>query len=225
MRLDLARRIARCCRRLADLGLSAGQDGNVAVRIGEDRALVTPAGLLKAELGADDIVEVDLSGRRLRGRHRPSSELDMHLTILRRRPEVNAVVHAHPPVATGFSVAGEAFDTCVLPELIFQVGWVPVVPYGTPGTPELGERIRPFLADHVALILQNHGAVTMGTTLDEAQIRMESLEHSARIILTARLLGRVNPLAPEDVARLEDLRRGRGDPGPYPGCPVPGEEP
>lgn len=224
MRHELARRIADCCRRMADLGLSAGQDGNVAVRVGDGRALVTPAGLLKARLTADDIVEVDLSGKRIRGRRKPSSELGMHLTILRARPDVQAVVHAHPPVATGFSVAGEAFDTCVLPELIFQVGWVPVVPYGTPGTPELGERIEPFLARHDALILANHGAVTMGSSLDEAQIRMESLEHSAKIILTARLLGRVNPLAPGDVARLEELRRNRSGAGPYPGCPVPEEE-
>lgn len=224
MRLDTARRIAKCCKRLADLGLSAGQDGNVAVRVGTDRALVTPAGLLKADLTADDIVEVDLTGRMVRGRHRPSSELDMHLTILRARADVVAVVHAHPPTATGFSVAGEAFDTCVLPELVFQVGWVPVVPYGTPGTPELGQRIAPFLLEHDALLLANHGAVTMGSTLDEAQIRMESLEHSAKIILTARLLGKVNPLGPEDVARLEELRRGRQADGVYPGCPVPGKE-
>jgi L-fuculose-phosphate aldolase len=223
MRRDTARRIAHCCKRLADLGLSAGQDGNVAVRVGEDRALVTPRGMLKADLSPDDIVEIDLTGKRIRGSRMPSSELDMHLRILRARPDVHAVVHAHPPVATGFSVAGEAFDTCVLPELIYQVGWVPVVPYGTPGTPELGDRIEPFLEGHDALLLANHGAVTMGSTLDEAQIRMESLEHSAKIIMTARLLGRVNPLHPSDVARLEELRRARPSPGTYPGCPKPEE--
>lgn len=221
MRREIARRIAKCCKRLADLGLIAGIDGNVAVRVGPDRALVTPTGLLKADLAPDDIVEVDLTGRRIRGHRRPSSELDMHLRILRARDDVVAVVHAHPPVATGFGVAGEAFDACVLPELIFQVGWVPVVPYGTPGTPELGERIEPFIGGHDALILANHGAVTMGSSLDEAQIRMESLEHSAKILFTARLLGRVNPLAPTDVRRLEEMRRGRDLPGSYPGCPTP----
>ena len=221
MRRETASRIAKCCRRLADVGLIAGMDGNIAIRVAPDRALVTPTGMLKADLHADDIVEVDLSGKRIRGQHRPSSELDMHLRILRAREDVVAVVHAHPPVATGFSVAGEAFDACVLPELIFQVGWVPVVPYGTPGTPELGERIEPFIAGHDALILANHGAVTMGSSLDEAQIRMESLEHSAKIIFTARMLGRVNPLSPGDVQRLEELRRSRDLPGPYPGCPVP----
>jgi L-fuculose-phosphate aldolase len=224
MQRETARRIAHYCKRLADLGLSAGADGNVAVRVAPERALVTPAGLLKAELTADDIVEVDLSGRRLRGGRKPSSELDMHLRILRARPDVAAVVHAHPPVATGFSVAGEAFDDCVLPELIFQVGWVPVVPYGTPGTPELGERIEPYLRNHDALLLENHGAVTMGPTLEDAVIRMESFEHAAKILLTARLLGRVNPLTSADVARLEELRRSRDLPGAYPGCPVPGQE-
>ena len=222
MRRDTARQIAHCCRRLAEVGLIAGIDGNVAVRVAPDRALVTPTGMLKAELTADDIVEVDLQGKRIRGSRRPSSELDMHLRILRSRKDVTAIVHAHPPVATGFSVAGEAFDACVLPELIFQVGWVPVVPYGTPGTPELGERIEPFLADHDALILANHGAVTMGSSLHEAQVRMESIEHSAKIIFTARMLGRVNPLTPSQVRQLEEMRISKEVPGAYPGCPNPG---
>lgn len=209
---------------MAQVGLIAGQDGNVAVRVGEDRALVTGAGLLKAEMTAEDIVEVDLAGRHVRGHRRASTELDMHLRILRRRRDVGAVVHGHPPVATGFGVAAEAFDDCVLPELIFQVGHVPLVPYATPGTPELGDRIEPYLADYSVLVLANHGAVAMGTTLTEALIRMESLEHAAKIILTARLLGRVVPLERGQVERLEVLRRGRDLAGPYPGCPVPGSE-
>lgn len=224
MQREMAGRIAHYCKRLTDLGLCAGAEGNIAVRVAPERALVTPAGLLMAELTADDMVEVDLSGRRVRGGRKPSSELDMHLRILRARPDVGAVVHAHPPVATGFSVAGEAFADCVLPELIFHVGWVPVVPYGTPGTPELGERIEPYLQGHDALLLENHGAVTLGPTLEDAVIRMESLEHAAKILLTARLLGRVNPLTRADVERLEELRRASELPGAYPGCPVPGED-
>lgn len=209
---------------MAQVGLIAGQDGNVAVRVGEDRALVTGAGLLKAEVTPEDIVEVDLSGQHVRGHRRASTELDMHLRILRRRPDVGAVVHGHPPIATGFGVAAEAFDDCVLPELIFQVGHVPLVPYGTPGTPELGDRIEPYLADYSVLVLANHGAVAMGTTLTEALIRMESLEHAAKIILTARLLGRVVPLERGQVEQLEVLRRGRNLAGPYPGCAVPDSE-
>lgn len=205
-RAAVARRMAQCCRQLAARGLIAGQDGNLSVRLGADRYLVTPAGQIKALVGAADMVEVDGSGRVRRGRRKPTSELDLHLRILRRRPDVGAVVHAHPPAATGFAVAGEGFETFVLPELIFLIGRVPVVPYATPGTPELGERVEPYLDGHDAFLLANHGAVTLGPTLDAAWIRMESLEHAARIILAARLLGRVTELTPSAVAALERLR-------------------
>jgi len=150
--------------------------------------LVTPTGLIKAELTAADIVEVDFDGKRVDGRHMPTSELDMHLRILRLRDDVGAVVHAHPPVVTGFGVAGISFDGFELPELIFNLGRVPLVPYGTPGTPDLGDALEPFLKDHQAMVLANHGAVTVGQTLDVARIRMESLEHAAKMILTARVL-------------------------------------
>jgi len=195
--------MAQCCRQLAERGLIAGQDGNLAVRLGPDRVLVTPSGVLKALLRPSDMVEVDLRGRRRRGRRNPTSELDLHLRILTHRPDVGAVVHAHPPVATGLGVAGQDMHIFVLPELILQCrGGVPLVPYGTPGTPELGDRIEPHLSGHDAWLLANHGAVTVGDTLDAAWIRMESLEHAARIIWTARTLGRVNELSPEAVGRL-----------------------
>jgi len=184
----VARRMALCCRQLAAGGLIAGRDGNVSVRVGPDRVLVTPTGLIKSLLTAGDMVEVGLTGRKRRGRRNPTSELDLHLRILSRRPDVGAVVHAHPPTATGFAVAGQEIPANLLPELIFLVGRVPIVPFGTPGTPELGDRVEPYLAEHDALLLANHGAVTMGTTLDQAWIRMETLEHAARIIMTARVL-------------------------------------
>jgi L-fuculose-phosphate aldolase len=210
--------MAECCRQLAARGLIAGQDGNLSVRLGPDRVLVTPTGLIKAELRAADMVEVDgrgrprRGGRGRRGRCNPTSELDLHLRILTYRPDVGAVVHAHPPVATGFAVAGEEIPANVLPELIFLVGRVPIVPYGTPGTPELGDRVVPYLEAHDALLLANHGAVTMGTTLDQAWIRMESLEHAARIIVAARSVGGSGvgrgprPLDAASVERLEALR-------------------
>ena len=198
--------MALCCRQLAERGLIAGQDGNVSVRIAPDRVLVTPRGLVKALLQPSDMVEVDMRGRSRGARRNPTSELDLHLRILRARPDVGAVVHAHPPTATGFAVAGQGFDAFVLPELILQMGRVPVVPYGTPGTPELGDRVEPFIAGHDALLLANHGAVTVGATLDAAWIRMESLEHAARIIFTARALGGPVELSRDAVARLEAQR-------------------
>jgi len=213
-RAALARRMALCCRQLAAAGLIAGQDGNLSVRLPNGRILVTPRGRIKALLSAADMVEVTLEGHAVgaarRSRRKPTSELDLHLRVLRHRPDVQAVVHAHPPTATGFAVAGQEIPANVLPELIFVVGRVPIVPYGMPGTPELGDRIVPFLAGADALLLANHGAVTMGRTLDQAWIRMESLEHAARILVAARAIGDVRPLDAAAVARLEALRERNG---------------
>jgi L-fuculose-phosphate aldolase len=187
--------MALCCRQLAAHGLIAGRDGNLSVRIAAQRVLVTPSGYIKALLTGGDMVEVDLAGTpRRRGTRKPTSELDLHLRILRHRPDVQAVVHAHPPTATGFAVAGEEIPGNLLPELNFVVGPVPLVPFGKPGTPELGDRVVPFLHGPNALLLANHGAVTMGRTLDEAWIRMESLEHCAKIIVAARAIGEPQPL-------------------------------
>jgi len=201
-RLRIAREICRAGRRLSERGLIAGTDGNLSARCGADRLLVTPAGRDKGELEPGDLVEVDLAGRVVRGSAAPSTELGMHLVILSQRPDVGAVVHAHPPVATGFAVAGKILGDGSLAELVTQFGMVPIVPFGAPGTPELGERVRPFAREHDALLLANHGAVTLGPTVEAACFRMESLEQGARILLVARLLGGARPLSPEEVARL-----------------------
>lgn len=194
--------MALCCRQLAERGLVAGQDGNLSVRLGRERILVTPSGMLKSLVTAGDMVLVNSRGRKLGGRRNPTSELDLHLRIMRLRSDVNAVVHAHPPTATGFALAGEGFESLSLTELIFQVGRVPLVPYGAPGTPELGDRVEPYLEGHDALLLAHHGAVTVGPTLDTAWIRMESLEHAARMLFVARTLGRVMELDAAAVAAL-----------------------
>jgi len=201
--------MALCCRQLAAQGLIAGRDGNLSVRLAPDRVLVTPSGFIKSLVTAADMVEVDLAGKpRTRGTRKPTSELDLHLRILRHRPDVLAVVHAHPPTDTGFAVAGEEIPGNLLPELIFVVGPVPLVPFSMPGTPELGDRIVPYLEDHRhhALLLANHGAVTMGRTLDEAWIRMETLEHGARIIMAARQIGQPQPLSLEALRALVQQR-------------------
>ncbi|HVM43021.1 MAG TPA: class II aldolase/adducin family protein [Gemmatimonadales bacterium] len=206
-RIEVAREICRAGRRLSEKGLIAGTDGNIAARCAPDRVLVTPAGRDKGELEPGDLVEVDLAGRVVRGPAKPSSELDMHLVIFKQRPDVAAVVHAHPPTATGFAVAGKMLGDGSLAELVTQFGMVPIVPYGAPGTPELGERVRPFAREHDALLLANHGAVTLGPSVEAACYRMESLEQSARILLVARLLGGARPLSPEEIARLVAPRR------------------
>lgn len=218
--LSARREIVRICQRLYERGLIAGPDGNVSVRVGADRLLVTPAGMSKVDVTMDDLVEIGLDGRHLRGTRRASSEVAMHLRLYQRRPDVEAVVHAHPPVATGFAVAGESFSSCVLPEMIFQVGWVPLLPYAEPGTSQLADSFDPWLANHDAFLMANHGATTVGPTLTVAHQRMESLEHSARILLTARTLGRVNTLSASQVAALVDARRRAAPDAPFAGCDV-----
>lgn len=202
--------IVRVCRRLYERGLVAGPDGNVSVRLSGDTILVTPAGLSKVDVTPEDLVVVSLTGERLQGRRPPSSELKMHLRIYQRRPDAHAVVHAHPPTATGFGVAGEGFVAPVLPEVILQMGAVPLVPYVTPGTQAFADSFEPLLDRYDAFLLANHGATTLGPSLEVAHQRMESLEHAARITLTARLLGRVHELSAEDVRALRPSGEDRG---------------
>jgi L-fuculose-phosphate aldolase len=201
--------IVDVCRRLYERGLVAGHDGNVSVRLPNGLILVTPAGISKRSLAPDDLVVVDGAGS-VQGSGRPSSEIGMHLRIYERRPDTLAVVHAHPPTATGFAVAGEGFMAPVLPEVILQMDEVPLLRYATPGTDAVADSIEQCLmAGHSAFLMANHGATTLGATLTEAHQRMESLEHAARILLTARLLGRVNELSASDVGALRGPREGR----------------
>ena len=198
--------VVRVCRRLHAAGLIAGQDGNVSVRLASGVILITPSGASKVDVQEADLVEIGLDGSPRSGAGTPSSEVEMHLRIYKRRPDVTAVVHAHPPVATGFGVAGLDFMDDVLPEAIFLLGGVPLVPFAMPGTPALGDALEPYLFRHDAFLLANHGATTVGPSLLLAHQRMESLEHTARILLTARTLGHVNVLAPHDGDALRAAR-------------------
>ncbi|HEX6059554.1 MAG TPA: class II aldolase/adducin family protein [Gemmatimonadaceae bacterium] len=209
--LAARREIVEVCRRLWERGLIAGPDGNVSVRAAGGRVLVTPSGLSKVDVRPADIVELSLDGvprpgRRARAARRASSEVGLHLRIYARRDDVHAVVHAHPPTATGFAVAGEDFMAPVLPEIILQCGGVPLVPYATPGTAAVADGVEPFLDRHDVFLMANHGATTVGASLRIAHQRMESLEHVARILLTARLLGRVRPLSDSEAASLHAVR-------------------
>lgn len=210
--LAARRAIVEVCRRLYERGLIAGPDGNVSQRVGADRIVITPAGLSKVDVQPADLVEVTLadprgrSARRAGSYREPSSEVYLHVRMYSRRRDVQAVVHAHPPVATGFAVAGETLPQRVLPELIVQMGDVALVPFALPGTSAVADALDPYVGDHDAFLMVNHGAVTIGPSLVVAHQRMESLEHAARILLAARLVGRVNELTAGQVAALVAAR-------------------
>jgi len=193
-------------RLLYEKSLVASTEGNLSIRLGDDRFLLTPAGAPKGRLRPECLVTVDGSGRLRAGQGAPSSETAMHLAIYRARPDVGAIVHAHPPTATGFAVAGIPLADCVLPEILLTVGSIPLAPYGTPGGEELAETIVPIARAHDAFLLKNHGAVTLGEEIWQAFHRMEMIESFARTLFTARLLGRVEPLERTEVAKLLGMR-------------------
>src|ERR1700723_3986014 len=177
-------------------------EGNLSVRLDEDRVLTTPTCMNKGMLAPEDLVIIDLEGRHVAGERKASSELAMHFLFYRMRPEVQAICHAHPPTATGFAVAGRALDQALLPEVIVGLGQIPLVKYGTPGTPELSAAIEPFVPHYDALLLANHGAVTCGPDLLTAFFRMETIEHSAKITLSAEMAGEPQLLSSREVAKL-----------------------
>ena len=177
-------------------------EGNLSVRLDNDRVLTTPTCMNKGMLAPADLVVTDLEGRQLTGDRKFSSELAMHLLFYRMRPDVNAICHAHPPTATGFAVAGRALDQATLPEVIVGLGLVPLVKYGTPGTPDLGAALEPSVPHYDALLLANHGAVTCGPDLLTAFFRMETIEHFAKITLAAEMAGNPRLLSSREVAKL-----------------------
>ena len=200
-------------RRLYARGLIAAHEGNISVRL--DGALfITPAGVCKGYLKPEDVVRTDQDGGCFDGSQRVSSEIQVHLAVYRRRPEVAAVVHAHPPTATGFAAAGLSLDQPLIAESVVTLGAVPVIPYGTPSTGQLAENVSRAICHAHGMLLANHGALTVGETLQRAWERMETLEHLARVVLTTRLLGHVHPLREAEVARLEAMRAAVGYPPP-----------
>ncbi len=205
-------------RRLHARGFIAANDGNISVRLDETRLLTTPTGVSKGFMTPDMLVMTDLQGVTLAGSRSPSSELLMHLAVYELRPEIKAVVHAHPPTATGFAVAGIPLDRAVLAEVVTTLGSVPIAEYGTPSTPELADAVRQFIEAHDGLLLANHGALTVAGELLAAYYKMETVEHFARISLVARLLGRERLLSREEVVRLQDLRDMYGITAPAPIC-------
>ena len=193
-------------RRLHQQGFIAGTDGNLSVRIDSERILTTPTGMSKGMLRPEDLVLVDKKGSRLSGFREASSELGMHLTIYESRPEVNAVIHSHPPTATGYAAAGLPLDKALLAEVVVVLGSVPLARYATPGSPALSEVLRELIPHHDAILMANHGVVTCGQDLLQAYFRMETVEHYARVSLVTELLGKQTLLSGQDVEKLMELR-------------------
>ncbi|MBI4468506.1 MAG: class II aldolase/adducin family protein [Acidobacteria bacterium] len=192
-------------------------DGNLSVRLpGTDEILATPTGVCKGFLTPEMLVRVGPDGRKRDGTHDPSSELAMHLVIYRLRPDVQAVVHAHPPCGTGFAAAGLPLDKALISEVVLTLGCIPIAEYGTPTTQELADSVANYVPRFDALLLANHGALTYGPTLESAYFRMETLEHFARISLVARLLGGERPLDPSSVDKLFAIRQKAGVASPTP---------
>jgi L-fuculose-phosphate aldolase len=205
-------------RRMYARGYTASNDGNISVRIDASRLLMTPKSVCKGFMTPDMMCVTDLDGKKLQGDRDPSSEMLMHLEVYRQRPDVQAVVHAHPPTATGFAVAGIPLDRAVLAEVLTTLGSIPLAEYATPSTAELPEAVGKYIKAHDGMLLANHGALTVGGDLYSAYYKMETIEHFAKISLVARTLGRENLISREEVMRLQELRGTYGIKAPAPIC-------
>jgi L-fuculose-phosphate aldolase len=219
--------IIRIGRLIFDKGWVASNDGNISIRLDADRILATPTGMSKGMMAPGDLIILDRRGNKISGTRDRTTEIDMHLTIYDLRPDIRAVLHAHPPVATGFATTGRPLNLALLPEVIIAFGCVPIAEYGLPGTAELTEPMRPLIPDHNALLMANHGVVAYGDDLLQAYFRMETVEHSARIEFVAAMLGGPNVLPRKEVNKLLDSRSRYGVKAlasGQPQCPVVAED-
>jgi L-fuculose-phosphate aldolase len=194
--------IVRYGRMLHDRGFVAATDGNLSIRLDRERILVTPTRVSKGSMRVGDIVIVDTDGNRVAGRRGVTSEIGMHLLIYRMRSDIQAIVHAHPPTATGFAAAGMALTEPLVSEVVMGLGGIPLARYGTPGTSELAESLEPYVPYYDAILMSNHGVVTYCDTVEHAYMKMETVEHFAQIALVTRILGRQQPLSRLDVQKL-----------------------
>ncbi|MDP2208164.1 MAG: class II aldolase/adducin family protein [Bacteroidota bacterium] len=199
------------CRRMYEKGFVSATDGNVSVRLETGTFLTTRTGVNKGIVSAEDIIEVNRQGEVVSGSYAPSTELAMHLFIYLQRPDVKAVVHAHPPYATGFATARQPLTGCVFPEVIVGLGAIPLAEYATPSTLEVVKAIEPFVKQANAILLANHGVVTYGSDLYDAYYKMEKVEHAAHITFVARMLGGENLLSQQDVEKLKSISKDFSD--------------
>ena len=215
---EIKKAICEVGHKLYNHGFVAANDGNISVKVSANEYYCTPTGVSKGDLTPDMIIKIDGTGKKLEGELNPSSEIKMHLRVYRDRPDVNAVVHAHPPVATAFTVAGVPLDQYILPEAILTMGAVPTCEYGTPSTMEIPDSLAPYIQDNDAFLLKNHGALTVGNTLQKAFFLMEEVEFNANICKHARELGNVEEIPYDQLEKLMDLRKKMQIPGRHPGC-------
>ncbi|HUQ91231.1 MAG TPA: class II aldolase/adducin family protein [Bryobacteraceae bacterium] len=224
---ELREDIVEVGRSVYQKGWVAANDGNISIRLDEGRLLCTPTGVSKGRMQPDDLILCDMEGNKIEGRRERTSEIMMHMTIYKLRPDIRAVVHAHPPVTTGFASAGRTLNQALLPEVIIGLGCVPLASYGLPGTPALTDPMLPYIPKYNALMLANHGGVAYGEDVWQAYYRMETVEHYARISLVAELLGGPTLLPRTEVDKLFDSRTRYGvrtRTGAEPGCPVVAED-
>ena len=200
--------MVRFSRWLSRLGFAPGTSGNLSARLDRERLLITPTGVGKGMVRKADLVIVDFAGHLLQGTRNATSEMGMHLAIYERRPDVGAVVHSHPPIATAFACSGRALDEVLCQEASMTVGTVPLARYATTGTDDVAASLRPHLSEHDAMLLENHGAVSCGTTLLDAFMKTEILEHLAHVALVAHQLGSPRPLRPDQIQQLSRAKAG-----------------
>jgi len=204
--MDLRRQLVRFGRWVHRLGYTPGTAGNLSVRLDHHLILATPTGCSKALLRPTDMVIVDNAGHKLSGLRNVTSEIGMHLAVYRMRPDIQAIVHTHPPIATAFAACGKALDQPICAEIIMTTGLVPLAPYATTGTEEVGVSLEPFIADHDAILLANHGLLTYGSSLPDAFMKTETVEHFAQVCLSAHQLGGAQPLRAADIEKLQRAR-------------------
>ena len=205
---ELREQICDVCHKMWQLGWVAANDGNVSVKLPDGNFIATPTGISKSFITPEKLVIINENGEVIEGEdgYKPSSEIKMHLRCYKEREDVGAVVHAHPPTATGYAVAGKSLDEYSMIETVIAIGSIPLTPYGTPSTNEVPEAIAPYLKEHDVFLLQNHGALTVGCDLITAYYRMETLELFAKISLTAHLLGGAKEIEKPQIDKLLDLR-------------------
>ena len=203
---DLRRQLARFSRWVHRLGYTPGTAGNLSIRLDEHLILATPTGCSKGLLHPVDMVVIDNDGHKLSGDRNVTSEIGMHLAVYRMRPDVQAIVHTHPPIATAFAACGKALDQPICSEILMTTGLVPLAPYATTGTEEVSASLEPFIPDHDAVLLANHGLLTYGSSLTDAFMKTETVEHFAQVCLSAHQLGGAMPLRDNDIEKLHRAR-------------------